>query len=75
MFPPADPAQFHTHVSTKVLVLHDIYSSGLTHAFSSLCRDNRQHQTTLIDRLAHRQTSPATHLVDDLMFVGVGNTL
>jgi hypothetical protein len=40
LFAPVDPAQFHTHVSIKILVLHDIYSSSITHAISSLCRDN-----------------------------------
>jgi hypothetical protein len=69
LFPPANPAQFHTPVSIKVLVLHDIYSSGITHAISSLGRDNLRHPTTLIDCLAHCRTSPATHLVDDLLLV------
>jgi hypothetical protein len=54
LFPPADPAQFHTPVSIKIIVLHGIYPSSLTHAISSLCRDNRQHKTTLMDRLALR---------------------
>jgi hypothetical protein len=68
LFPPVDPAQFHIPVSIKILVLHDIYSSGTTHAISSLCRDNLgQHPTTLMDRPAHRRTSPATHLADDLL--------
>lgn len=49
LFPPADLAQFHTPVSIKFLVLHNIYSSGLTNAISSLCRDNRRHQITLTD--------------------------
>jgi hypothetical protein len=31
---------------SKILVSHDIYSSGLTHATSSQWRDNRWHQTT-----------------------------
>jgi hypothetical protein len=80
LFPPADPAQFHTHVSIKILVMHDIYSSGITHAISSLCRDNLWHPTTLMDRPPHRRTSPAAHLVEilcahDLIFVGVVNTL
>jgi hypothetical protein len=75
LFPPVDPTQFHTPVSTKILVLHNIYSSGLTHAIYSLSRDNQRHQTTIMDRPAHRRTSPTTHLADDLMFVGVGNTL
>jgi hypothetical protein len=60
--------------------MHDIYLSGLTHAISSLCRDNQRHQTILMDRLAHRRTSPAAHLAEilcahDLMFIGVVNTL
>jgi hypothetical protein len=67
LFPPVDPAQFHTPVSIKILVLHDIYLSGITHAISSLCRDNLgQHPTTLMDRPAHRSTRPAAHLADHL---------
>jgi hypothetical protein len=31
LFPTVDPAQFHTPVSIKILILHDIYSSGKTH--------------------------------------------
>jgi hypothetical protein len=69
LFPPADPAQFHTPVTIKILVLHDIYSSGITHAISSLCRDNLRHTTTLMDRPAHRHTSPAAHLADDLLLM------
>jgi hypothetical protein len=67
LFPLAYPAQFHTPVSIKMLVLHDIYSSGITHVISSLCRDNMRHPTTLMDRLAHRRTSPAAHLTDVLL--------
>jgi hypothetical protein len=26
LFPPVDPAQFHTPISIKILVIHDIYS-------------------------------------------------
>jgi hypothetical protein len=60
LFPSVDPAQFHTPVSIEILVLHDIYSSGITHAISSLCRDNLgRHPTTLMDRPAHHRTSPA----------------
>jgi hypothetical protein len=44
--PAEDPTQFHTHMSIKILVLCDIYSSGLTNTISCLCRDNRRHQTT-----------------------------
>jgi hypothetical protein len=40
LFPPVDPAQFYTPVSIKILVLHDIYSSSITHVISYLCRDN-----------------------------------
>jgi hypothetical protein len=39
LFPTVDPAQLHTPVSIKILVLHDIYLSGITYAISSLCRD------------------------------------
>ena len=47
----------------KILVLHDIYSSDITHAISSLCRDNLgRHPTTLMDCPAYRRTSPAAHL-------------
>ena len=67
LFPPVDPAQFHTPVSIKILVLHDIYSSGLTHAISSLCRDNLWHQTTLMDHPAHRRTNLVAHLADVLL--------
>jgi hypothetical protein len=40
LFSPVAPAQFHTPVSIKIQVLHDIYSFDITHAISSLCRDN-----------------------------------
>ena len=66
LFPTADPAEFTTPVSIKILVLHDIYSYVLTHAISSLCRVNRRHRTTLTLRPALRRTSPDAHLVDDL---------
>ena len=67
LFPPVDPAQFHTPVSIKILVLHDIYSFGIIHTISSLCRDNLGwHPTTLMDRPAHRCTILAVHLGDDL---------
>jgi hypothetical protein len=63
LFSTVDLAQFHTPVSIKILVLHDIYSFGITHAISSLCRDNLgRHPTILMDRLAHRRTSTAAHL-------------
>jgi hypothetical protein len=69
LFPLANPAQFSTLVSIKILVLYDIYSFGLTNVISSLCRDNRRHQTTLMDHLALRRTSPTAHLTDDLLVV------
>jgi hypothetical protein len=63
LFPLIDPAQFNTPVSIKILVLHDIYSSGITHAISSLYRDNLgRHPTTLMDRPAYRRTSPVAYL-------------
>jgi hypothetical protein len=67
LFPPADPAQFHTPVSIKILVLYDIYSYGITHTISYLYRVNLRHSTTLMDRPTHRRTSPAAHLVDVLL--------
>jgi hypothetical protein len=81
LFPLVDPTQFHTPVSIKILVLHDIYSSSITHAISSLCRDNSgRHPTTLMDDPAHRRTSPSAHLAEilcahDIIFVSVVNTL
>jgi hypothetical protein len=63
LFPPVDPSSFHTPVSIKILVLHDIYSSGITHAISSLCMDNLGwYPTTLMDRPALCHTSTAAHL-------------
>jgi hypothetical protein len=78
--PCSNPVQFHTPVNIKNLVLHDIYSPGLTHAIPSLCRDNKWHRTTLMDRPALRWTSLAAHLNEilcgyDLLFIGVVNTL
>jgi hypothetical protein len=68
LFPLVDPAKFHTPMIIKIVVLHDIYLSGMTHAISSLWRDNLgQHPTTLKDRPAHRRTSPAAHLTQDLL--------
>jgi hypothetical protein len=81
LFPLVDTAQFHTPVSIKILVLHDIYSSDITHAISSLRRDNLgRHPTTLMDRPTHRRTSPAAHFAEilcahDIIFVSVVNTL
>jgi hypothetical protein len=66
LFPAVDIAQLHTPVSIKILVLHHIYSSGLTHAISSLCMDNQWHRTTLTLRPTLRRTSPAAHLADDI---------
>jgi hypothetical protein len=67
LFPTADLAQFHTPVSIKILVLHDIYSSDITHAIFSMCRDNLRHPTIVMNRPAHRRTSPAAHLADVLL--------
>jgi hypothetical protein len=47
--------------------MYVIYSSGITHAISSLCRDNLRHPTSLMQRPAHRRTSPAGHLADVLL--------
>jgi hypothetical protein len=69
LFPPADLAQFHTPMSIKILALHDIYLSGLTYAISSLCRNNRRHQTAIMNRPAHRRTSPIAYLSVDLLVV------
>ena len=66
LFPAADPTEFTTPVSIKILVLHDIYSYVLTHTISSLCRVNRRRRTTLMLRPALRRTSPDAHLVDYL---------
>jgi hypothetical protein len=57
LFPTTDPALF------------SIYSFVLTNAISSLCRDNRRHQKTLMDRPTLRRTSPTAHLTDDLLMV------
>jgi hypothetical protein len=68
LYPTVDPAQFHTPVSIKILLMHDIYLSGITHAISSLCTDNLgRHPTTLMDRPAYRRTSLGAHLADDLL--------
>jgi hypothetical protein len=69
LFHTIDPAQFATPVSIKILVVYDIYSSGLTHAISSLCRINRRHQTTHMVRTTLRRTSPTVNLVDLLTLV------
>jgi hypothetical protein len=46
------------------------HASGVTYAISSLCRDNLgRHPTTLMDRPAHRRTSPAAHLDEILSFL------
>jgi hypothetical protein len=74
LFPTVDPPQFHTPMSIKILVLYDIYLSGITHAISFLCRDNLgRHLTTLMDRPAHHCTSPTTHLADHLLLACVIN--
>jgi hypothetical protein len=69
LFHAVDPAQLATPVSIKILVVYDIYSSGLTHVISSLCRINRRHQTTLMVRTTLRRTSPTVNLVDLLNLV------
>jgi hypothetical protein len=46
LFPATNPTQFSTPMSIRTLVLYDIYSSGLTHAISSLRRIYWRHQTT-----------------------------
>jgi hypothetical protein len=70
LFPPANSAQLYTPMNVKTLVLHDIYSSGLTHAIFSRCRDNRWHQTTSwTAHPAHHRTSLAAYLVDDFLVV------
>jgi hypothetical protein len=51
----------------KFLVMYDIYSSGLTHAISSLCRINCGHQTTLMVLPTLRRPNPAMHLADVLL--------
>jgi hypothetical protein len=58
LFPLADPAPFSTLVSIKILVMYDMYSSGLTHAISSLCRINRRHKKPWWFALALHRTSP-----------------
>jgi hypothetical protein len=58
-------------VSIKILVLHDIYLSGIAHAICSLYRDNLRHPTTLMDRPAYRRTSLAAHLADVLLKLAV----
>jgi hypothetical protein len=74
LFPTVDPTQFHTPVSIKILVLHDIYLSGIAHAISSLCRDNLgRYPTTLMDRPTHHHTSPTAHLADHLLLACVIN--
>jgi hypothetical protein len=63
LFSEADPAQLHAPVGIKILVLLDIYSSGLTHAISSLCMDNWRHQTTLMNcRAIVEPVQPPTSL-------------
>jgi hypothetical protein len=73
LFPAAEPPQFSTPMSIKILVIYDIYSSGFTHAISSLCRINRQHQTTLMVRSTLHRTNLASHLTDVLLNLVVGH--
>jgi hypothetical protein len=51
----------------KILVVYDIYLSGLTHAMSYLCRINQRDQTTLMVRSTLRRTTPTGHLTDILL--------
>ena len=74
LFPAADPTEFTTPVSIKILVLHDIYSYVLTHAISSLCRIKRRHQTTLMVRPTFRRTSPTGYPFDILNLVVICET-
>jgi hypothetical protein len=50
-------------VNIKILVLHYIYSFGLTNAICSLCRDNLQHKTILMDRPVWPRTSLMTFVL------------
>ena len=69
LFPAADPTEFTTPVSIRILVLHDIYSYVLTHAISSLCRDNLgRHPTTLMKGTTQHSTSPTAHLHESYVF-------
>jgi hypothetical protein len=62
--PSSWPCSLPYPVGIKILVLHNIYSSGLTHAITSLCRDNWRHRTTLTDRPAlHEPVQPPTSLM------------
>jgi hypothetical protein len=56
-----------TPMSMKVLAVYDIYSFGLRHAISSMCRINRQHQTTIMVGPTLLRTSQAGHLADVLL--------
>jgi hypothetical protein len=67
LFTTVEPSQFPTPISMKVLVLYDIYLSGLLYVIPSLCRINQRHQTTLVVRPTFRRTSPTGHLVDVLL--------
>jgi hypothetical protein len=69
LFPTANPTQFSTALSIKILGVYDIYSSSLTHVIYSLCRINRRHQTTLMVHPSLRRTSPTVHLADLLNLV------
>jgi hypothetical protein len=69
LFPAAEPPSFLLLRVQKILVRYDIYiySSGLTHAISSLCRINRRHQTTLMVGPTIHRTILARHLTDVLL--------
>jgi hypothetical protein len=64
LFTSPPPPQFSTPMSTKVLVMYDIYLSCLTLAISSLYIINRRHQMTLMLHPTLRETNLIGHLPD-----------
>ena len=63
-------------MSIKILVLHDIYSSGITHAISSLCSDN----LGAASNNPHGSPNPSPHQSSrpprwDIIFLSVVNNL
>jgi hypothetical protein len=57
LFPLVDPARFHTPVSIKILVLHDIYSSGI-----NICNlFSVQRQSGAASNNPHGSSSPSPH--------------
>jgi hypothetical protein len=65
LFLAADPAEFTTPVSIKILVLHYIFICSHTYNLFSV-QGQSARRTTLTLRPALRRTSPDAHLVDDL---------